>query len=97
MLNNNITEEEIIQKISGGDETRGSCSSLALTYIGNKNGLNVLDFRGGESQRFFSTPQNILKMCEVPVSAPGPSNYLPFIFNFVQSLARNTARRLQRL
>lgn len=64
MLNNNITEEEIIQKISGGDETRGSCSSLALTYIGNKNGLNVLDFRGGESQRFFSTPQNILKMCD---------------------------------
>lgn len=64
MLNNNITEEEIIRKISGGDETRGSCSSLALTYIGNKNGLNVLDFRGGESQRFFSTPQNILKMCD---------------------------------
>lgn len=64
MLNNNITEEEIIQKISGGDETRGSCSSLALTYIGNKNGLNVLDFRGGESLRFFSTPQNILKMCD---------------------------------
>ena len=64
MLNNNITEEDIIQKISGGDETRGSCSSLALTYIGNKNGLNVLDFRGGESQRFFSTPQNILKMCD---------------------------------
>ena len=64
MLNNNITEEEIIQKISGGDETGGSCSSLALTYIGNKNGLNVLDFRGGESQRFFSTPQNILKMCD---------------------------------
>lgn len=64
MLNNNITEEEIIQKISGGDETRGSCSSLALTYIGNKNRLNVLDFRGGESQRFFSTPQNILKMCD---------------------------------
>lgn len=64
MLNNNITEEEIIQKISGGDETRGSCSSLALTYIGNKNGLNVLDFRGGESQRFFSIPQNILKMCD---------------------------------
>lgn len=64
MLNNNITEEDIIQKIGGGDETRGSCSSLALTYIGNKNGLNVLDFRGGESQRFFSTPQNILKMCD---------------------------------
>lgn len=63
-LDKALTNKEVIERISGGDETRGSCSSLALTYIGNKNGLNVLDFRGGESQRFFSTPQNILKMCD---------------------------------
>lgn len=63
-LNNNLTEKEIVQKISGGDRTNGSCSSVALTYIGNKNGLNVLDFRGGDSQHFFSIPKNVLKMCD---------------------------------
>ena len=63
-LNKALTDKEVIERISGGDETKGSCSSVALTYIGNKNGLNVLDFRGGESQRFFSTPQNILEMCD---------------------------------
>lgn len=63
-LNKKLTNDEIIEKISGGDETKGSCSSAALAYIGNKNGLNVLDFRGGESQNFFSTPMNILKLCD---------------------------------
>lgn len=63
-LDKKLTNKEVIERISGGDETKGSCSSVALTYVGNKNGLNVLDFRGGESQRFFSTPQNILEMCD---------------------------------
>lgn len=63
-LNKKLASDEIIKKISGGDETKGSCSSVALTYIGNRDGLNVLDFRGGESQNFFSTPQNVLKMCD---------------------------------
>ena len=63
-LNKKLTENEIIQKIAGGDETKGSCSSIALTYIGNKIGLDVLDFRGGESQNFFSVPRNILQMCD---------------------------------
>ena len=59
-----LTENQIIQKIAGGDTTIGSCSSIALTYIGNKIGLDVLDFRGGESQNFFSGPRNILQMCD---------------------------------
>ena len=63
-LNKTLSSNEIIQKIAGGDETKGSCSSVALTYIGNISGLDVLDFRGGESQNFFSSPQNILKMCD---------------------------------
>lgn len=63
-LKKTLTDNEIIQRISGGDETIGSCSSVALTYVGNKNGLDALDFRGGESQKFFSTPQNVLKMCD---------------------------------
>ena len=48
------SDTEIIKRISGGDKTTGSCASLAWTYIANKRGLNVLDFRGGGSQDVFS-------------------------------------------
>ena len=65
-LKKHLTDDEIIQKISGGDETeKGSCSSIAFAYIGNKNGLDVLDFRGGESQDFFSTKYNIHKISQL--------------------------------
>lgn len=50
---------EIINRISGPDKTKGSCVSVALSYIGNKYGLDVLDFRGGSSQRFFSKDMTI--------------------------------------
>lgn len=53
------TEEEIIQRVSGGDETNGSCSSVAFAYIGNRAGYDVLDYRGGESERFFCKRYNI--------------------------------------
>lgn len=49
------SEEKIIKDLSGGDKTKGSCSSLAFAYIGNKSGYQVLDFRGGESCNYFST------------------------------------------
>lgn len=45
--------------------TKGSCSSLAFAYIGNKNGLDVLDFRGGNSQYVFSMNSNIKKILEL--------------------------------
>ncbi len=61
---NRLTESEIIQRISGGDMTKGSCSSLALVYAGNKGGLDVLDFRGGESLVLFSRTSNIEALCE---------------------------------
>ena len=48
------TEEEIISAISGGDNTTGSCASVGIAYIGQKHGLNVLDFRGGSSMVHFS-------------------------------------------
>jgi len=48
------TEEKIIQRVGGPDKTAGSCSSLALTYAGNKNGLDVLDYRDGVSRQVFS-------------------------------------------
>ena len=48
------TEEIIISKVGGGDETRGSCASLALAYLANKAGYDVLDFRGGKSTDIFA-------------------------------------------
>ena len=48
------TTEDIIDRLQGGDETKGSCASLAFAYAGNKAGYDVLDFRGGESRTFFS-------------------------------------------
>lgn len=61
-----LTSDEIIERLAGGDMTQGSCSSLAFAYIGNKNGLNVLDFRDGGSRRVFSMNKNIMKMLELP-------------------------------
>ena len=58
-LESKLTDGEIIKRIAGGDKTDGSCSSLALTYIGNKDGLNVLDFRGGKSRSFFAQSNHI--------------------------------------
>lgn len=61
-----LTSDEIIERLAGGDMTQGSCSSLAFAYIGNKNGLDVLDFRDGGSRRVFSMNKNIMKMLEFP-------------------------------
>ena len=44
-LDKKLTNDEIIKRVGGGDLTKGSCSSLALTYAGNMAGLDVLDFR----------------------------------------------------
>lgn len=49
-----LSDEEIIEALAGGDRTRGSCASLGLAYIGQRQGWNVLDFRDGESRSFFS-------------------------------------------
>lgn len=61
-----LTSDEIIERLASGDMTQGSCSSLAFAYIGNKNGLDVLDFRDGGSRRVFSMNKNIMKMLELP-------------------------------
>lgn len=57
-----LAETEIIGRVGGGDLTQGSCSSLAFTYCANRIGLNVLDFRDGESRRFFSRMRNIAEI-----------------------------------
>lgn len=52
------TQDDIISRVGGGDRTKGSCASLSWTYAGNKNGLDVLDFRDGKSREFFSRRLN---------------------------------------
>lgn len=64
-LNRELEDYEIVMRLAGGDETNGSCSSVALAYIGNRNGMDVLDFRGGNSQMFFSNRKNILDIAQM--------------------------------
>lgn len=54
------TEAQIITYLGGGDMTEGSCSSLAFAYAGSKGGLDILDFRGGNSRDFFAWRENII-------------------------------------
>lgn len=56
--------DDIVSRIGGGDRTAGSCSSLAFAYLANRNGCNVVDYRGGTSQMFFSRNMNIYKVPE---------------------------------
>ena len=67
-LQKQLKEDEIISKIAGGDLTDGSCSSLAFTYAANRAGLDVRDFRGGDSCDNFSKTSNI---CEIVEKAGG--------------------------
>lgn len=64
-LQKELTTEEIIKKLGGGDQTKGSCSSLAFAYIGNRNGYDVLDFRGGISTEIFATTRSIVEIANL--------------------------------
>ena len=37
---NEIEAKDIIKNLGGLDKTKGSCSSVALAYVGNKGGYN---------------------------------------------------------
>lgn len=67
---NALTESEIISAISGGDRTSGSCASVGIAYIGQRKGLAVLDFRGGDSRDFFSSKANKLQMFKALGATP---------------------------
>ena len=59
-----IAENEIINMLSGGDKTEGSCASVGLAYIGQRQGWNVLDFRGGRSRTFFANSSVLRTLSE---------------------------------
>lgn len=61
-----LTESEIISALAGGDLTQGSCASLGLAYMGQKGGLNVLDYRDGKSRSFFATTYNLEEISRLP-------------------------------
>lgn len=65
LLREPLSDDEIIKKLAGGDMTKGSCASLAFAYTGNRNGFDVTDFRGGNSQDFFSRNPNIKRIMEL--------------------------------
>lgn len=46
--------DTIVKRVGGGDMTTGSCASLGFCYVGQTEGYDVLDFRGGQSQDLFS-------------------------------------------
>jgi len=66
MHQSTLSENEIINVLHGGDLTKGSCASLGLAYVGQKNGMNVVDFRGGASQDFFSLLRNLKEIIKFP-------------------------------
>lgn len=71
-----LSDIEIINYIGGGDMTKGSCASLSFAYAGNKVGLNVLDFRGGNSQSIFSRTGSIFEIAKLDgVKATFAENY----------------------
>lgn len=59
-----LSADEVIKRISGGDTTTGSCSSMAFTFAANMGGMDVLDYRGGRSCTFFSRSSNICSIAE---------------------------------
>lgn len=63
-LEKDLSESDIISRVGGGDLTKGSCSSLALTYAGNKCGFDVLDFRDGKSREHFGSRSVIMEVAE---------------------------------
>lgn len=86
-LDKKLTNDEIIKRVGGGDLTKGSCSSLALTYAGNMAGLDVLDFRDGESRKHFASTLNIK---EIASNVGGVVNKDYNDFNNAKTLLSNT-------
>ncbi len=65
-LTERLSESQIIDRLGGGDMTKGSCSSLAFAYSGNVNGFDVLDFRDGQSRSVFASNAAINEIATLP-------------------------------
>lgn len=63
-LEKELNSEEARKKVQGKDRS-GSCTSLALAYIGNRIGLDVTDLRGGASARYFAETEVIRKIVDL--------------------------------
>ena len=61
-LDKELSIDEIIERVGGGDKTKGSCASLGFAYVGNRHGYNVLDFRDGNSRSIFATTSNLIEI-----------------------------------
>lgn len=62
--NRQLDESEIIERVGGGDLTKGSCVSVAFAYAGNKCGFDVLDFRDGLSRHLISIRNTLVDIAE---------------------------------
>ena len=67
-LDHELTVDEIVDRIAGGDKTQGSCASVALAYVGNRAGYDVIDFRGEPSRYIISSNyKNLVKLPNLKV------------------------------
>lgn len=98
-LDEPLSSEEIINKIAGNDKTSGSCVSLSLAYAANQCGLDVEDFRGGESQSFFAKSftsvsfLDVVKMSDLANTANAKID----VYNVKKSEIKETAELLKML
>ncbi len=82
--NKSLSHEEIVNKVAGGDKTSGSCVSVALAYVGNTVGYDVLDYRGGKSQEAFAS----LKFCKEIANLKGVESVLQEEYNDVTNATK---------
>ena len=83
-MDKQISHEEIVNKVAGGDKTKGSCVSVALAYVGNTIGYDVLDFRGGSSQDAFAS----LKLCKEMANLKGVDGIIQEEYNDVDNAVK---------
>lgn len=85
-----LSEQEIINKIGGGDKTQGSCASLTLAYCANKCGLDVTDFRGGKSQIFFSSDsKDVYKIANADIQTYKVKKEAAEVAQIIQKIEHN--------
>ena len=64
-LDRELSIDEIVERVGGGDKTKGSCASLGFAYVGNRSGYNVLDFRDGVSRSTFAATSNLIEISKL--------------------------------